>query len=410
MVAATLLAAAFVVPGAATSAVSGQAESDARVDLEAEYDEILGREAVLVARVEEARAERLRLTAELEQLNDEMAAAQGELLGAQQDFDEAERRARRATRSVETAESEVEAAEERLQSQIVASYVTGGSNAGLLEAILTAGDSDDAGQVIAYSRAVVGDSETLVRELEAARASQRAVEEAARTAEADARTTSTEVGEAAAFIAAAVDRQEAILGEVDAQVLTEARALQEVQDRAALVRGRIDAMQRASDVLALTLAAQQAEQAERVPAEIAPDEVPTNPIPGYRVGSKFGPRRHPILDITRLHAGSDLAAPSATPIHAVDDGVVTMAGVNGGYGETVVVDHGDSLSTLSAHMSRIDVGPGEIVQRGDVIGLVGSTGLSTGAHLHFETRIKGVPVDPETVVDFDAPVDYGNGN
>jgi murein DD-endopeptidase MepM/ murein hydrolase activator NlpD len=404
------LAAAFVVPGAATSAVSGQAESDGRADLEAEYDEILGREAVLVARVEEARAERLRLTAELEQLNDEMAAAQGELLGAEQDLDEAERRARRTTRSVETAESEVEAAEERLQSQIVASYVTGGSNAGLLEAILTAGDSDDAGQVIAYSRAVVDDSDTLVRELEAARASQRAAEESARTAEGDARTRRSEVGDAVSFLSDAVDRQHEILDEVDVQVLTEARALQEVQDRAALVRGRIDAMQRASDALALTLAAQQAEQAERVPAEIAPDEVPTNPIPGYGVGSGFGPRRHPILDITRLHAGSDLTAPSGTPIHAVDDGVVAMAGVNGGYGETVVVDHGDSLSTLSAHMSRIDVGPGDIVQRGDVIGLVGSTGLSTGPHLHFETRIKGVPVDPERVVDFDAPVDYGNGN
>lgn len=72
----------------------------------------------------------------------------------------------------------------------------------------------------------------------------------------------------------------------------------------------------------------------------------------------------------------------------------------------MVIDHGHSLATLYGHQSAMAVRPGDIVKRGDVIGYVGSTGLSTGPHLHFETRVKGMPIDPKGVVDFDAKVDY----
>ena len=84
-----------------------------------------------------------------------------------------------------------------------------------------------------------------------------------------------------------------------------------------------------------------------------------------------------------------------------------MAGRRGGYGNTTVIDHGHSLGTLYGHQSRIAVKPGQVVKRGDLIGYVGSTGLSTGPHLHFETRVRGMPINPEGVVDWDAEVDYG---
>jgi len=96
----------------------------------------------------------------------------------------------------------------------------------------------------------------------------------------------------------------------------------------------------------------------------------------------------------RLHAGLDIAAPSGTPITAAKGGTVILAGSNGGYGNTVIIDHGGGLSTLYAHMSRIGTSDGAVVKQGQQIGGVGTTGNSTGNHLHFETRVGGSPQNP----------------
>ncbi|QBI21899.1 hypothetical protein ER308_03910 [Egibacter rhizosphaerae] len=115
---------------------------------------------------------------------------------------------------------------------------------------------------------------------------------------------------------------------------------------------------------------------------------------GGPVTSSFGYRTHPVLGTQRLHAGIDFGAPTGTPIRAADGGRVVQAGGRGGYGITVVIDHGGGLSTLYAHQSSLNVSAGESVSRGDVIGYVGSTGVSTGPHLHFEVREGGSPVNP----------------
>lgn len=112
------------------------------------------------------------------------------------------------------------------------------------------------------------------------------------------------------------------------------------------------------------------------------------------IGSGFGPRAHPILAITRLHAGLDIGGASGQPIVAANDGRVIWAGWRGGYGNAVIIDHGNGRTTLYAHMSSIGVSQGADVDRGDTIGAVGTTGLSTGPHLHFELRLNGAPVDP----------------
>lgn len=113
---------------------------------------------------------------------------------------------------------------------------------------------------------------------------------------------------------------------------------------------------------------------------------------GY-VTSGFGIRPHPILGGLRLHAGIDLAAPIGSPVYATMDGYVSAAGWGGGYGLSVRLTRG-GVETRYGHMSRLAVVAGTFVRKGELIGYVGSTGLSTGPHLHYEVRINGRPVDP----------------
>lgn len=120
------------------------------------------------------------------------------------------------------------------------------------------------------------------------------------------------------------------------------------------------------------------------------------PVPGP-VSSRYGMRRHPILGIRRLHAGQDYRARHGTPIVAVTDGTVTSAGRAGGCGITVKLSHGGGFDTRYCHMSRMAVRRGQQVRRGQVIGYVGSTGLSTGPHLHFEMYRGGRAINPAGV-------------
>jgi murein DD-endopeptidase MepM/ murein hydrolase activator NlpD len=121
-----------------------------------------------------------------------------------------------------------------------------------------------------------------------------------------------------------------------------------------------------------------------------------SPVPG-RVTSNYGLRMHPILRYARMHRGLDFRAGHGTPILAVADGRVTGAGWAGGYGRQVRLSHADGIATSYSHMSRIAVSPGSRVRQGQVIGYVGSTGLSTGPHLHFETYRNGATVNPRAV-------------
>ncbi len=122
-----------------------------------------------------------------------------------------------------------------------------------------------------------------------------------------------------------------------------------------------------------------------------------SPLEFSRVTSGFSMRMHPILQKWRAHLGTDFAAPTGTPARTVGDGVVTFAGVQNGYGNVVFIKHRNNHETVYAHLSKINVRVGQPVNQGDSIGLVGSTGWSTGPHLHLEFRVNGVQQDPMTM-------------
>lgn len=118
------------------------------------------------------------------------------------------------------------------------------------------------------------------------------------------------------------------------------------------------------------------------------------PLDDFRTSSNFGMRTHPVLGGLRGHKGIDMAAPTGTPVYAPADGLVSKAEWFSSYGNFIAIGHGGELETRYGHLSRIAVSAGQRVRKGDLIGYVGSTGRSTGPHLHYEVRVAGVAVDP----------------
>ena len=118
------------------------------------------------------------------------------------------------------------------------------------------------------------------------------------------------------------------------------------------------------------------------------------PVDSLAFTSSFGMRTHPVLGGRRAHKGVDLAMPTGSPIYATADGVISRADWYSGYGLYVAIEHGGELQTRYGHMSRLNVAAGQQVKKGDIIGYVGSTGRSTGPHLHYEVRIAGEAVNP----------------
>jgi len=140
-----------------------------------------------------------------------------------------------------------------------------------------------------------------------------------------------------------------------------------------------------------TLDVERTTPAVAIPTVSVPSRMP---LENARVSSGYGMRDHPVLRKRANHKGIDLAAPSGTPIYATADGTVERANWFSSYGNYIQIDHGNAIETRFGHLSRIVVSDGQKVHKGDLIGYVGSTGRSTGPHLHYEVRIAGKPVDP----------------
>lgn len=271
-------------------------------------------------------------------------------------------------------------------------YMTGGSDQALV--VLATNDLNELGISMAYLSVVSRETDRILLDLEALRRQEQRQIGAAANQQQVLEQEQARLVEEEARVSGLLDQQIANQRSAEIELANERSLLTTVDEEIAHFEGELAALEVEQDRIRDAI---RAESAKAAAAGTEQPEVASSgwvrPVPGA-VTSGFGPRLHPILGYYRMHTGWDLSAASGTPIASATAGTVILAGWFGGYGTTVVVDHGGGLTTLYAHQSSLAVSYGAAVGAGDVVGYVGSTGLSTGPHLHFEVRVDGNPVDP----------------
>jgi murein DD-endopeptidase MepM/ murein hydrolase activator NlpD len=382
--------AALLFAAVATFGVSARAEtragaqqSDKQQQLQQQVSESTAAEDAARAKVVDAQAQRAKLDGALADVSTRLAAANDRLASAQATVDRLGFEALALQLKAAATQKKLGAARDDVRHSAVLLYQHGDgvTMIGLL------GSTDGSGELVEgkhYLRRVSDKRQDdarrvtkLKEQLDAQRdalAQQKQDADAARTAAAD---------------------EKAQLDELAAQ---QARARDAAENALQVENATLGAAIAQHDEAESALAAESQRIAEI--AQSAADEPAMGdgtfirPVPGP-ITSGFGYRTDPITGATAYHSGLDIGAPCGTPIKAAGTGVILSAGFNsGGYGNMTLINHGNGLSTLYGHQSSIIVSAGQSVTQGQVIGYVGSTGKSTGCHLHFEVRVGGNPVDP----------------
>ncbi len=330
------------------------------------------------------------LLTELSMLEGGLASAQSDLDQTQSALTEAE--ARRAKTEIKLADTERELERERsrLRERAVAAYMGGSTGSRAEAAILGAGSLGEAGVSRAYGNAVVDDDRQLIGRTAELRDR---VDGLLDQADAD-RDDATRARDGLEARRAELEKRRDDAVETESRYAANAQARIQLLSEAAQLQAQIEAgytrVQAVRDSISNVLATAQAGQ---VPPERTLG-IFLSPLPNPRVNQPFGNQVDPIFGVARGHPGIDFNGQSGDPIRAAADGRVVASGWIDGYGNAVIIDHGNTLATLYAHQSLIAVKEGDVVRRGSVIGFVGSTGYSTGPHLHWEVRVLGQVVDP----------------
>ena len=372
---------------------AGQTEADKerideRIDLlRQRVLEASGEEARLLRLIDVSTARERSLNGEVAELDGRMASAASELASATARLREAEAEERAAELRLADAGRRLEESRRALARQALMAYLGDGEANDLAGVLLTSASLGEAAVRRSYVSAVVG------TQRDAIVAASRVRDEIGDLQEQlDARRRRAQ--EVRAGIATRRDRlaadraeQEALRRRVAEEVAERARLRDQVIARRHAYEREVDSLEKESAAITELLRRRPPAPGNR-PGRLAA------PLPGARIVSGFGTRVHPIYGTRRMHTGVDFAAGSGTPIRAAGGGVVVSAGPYGGYGIATVVDHGGGLATLYAHQTSTSVRSGQRVGAGQVIGRVGSTGASTGPHLHFEVRSGGEPVNP----------------
>ena len=295
---------------------------------------------------------------------------------------------------------ELDVQRRRLDARAVTAYIGGNARQAQLEAILGATELRDLESTRAYASAIVDDQLDALDRVRRLEAEATALRD--RLA-ANEQTIRSQRDAVAAYDAQLTAKRSEVAALREAQVAESARQerlIADIRSRKQSYLDRLRALERESDGITYVLRSVQGAQQPvfDLPMVRTPLDKPVT------VESPFGMRLHPIFQELRMHTGVDFDGTSGQPVRAAAAGVVVFASSEEGYGNVAAIDHGSQIATVYAHMSRHNVRVGDTVARGQIIGSVGSTGYSTGPHLHFEYRVSGAPIDPVPHVDFDEPL------
>ena len=379
------LVALALVAGVVAGATFSYAQTDPDPKSAGELREAIGEasaeEAAAIAEVREVQARRAELEAAAAALDRKITDASAREAAAQAEVDRVQAEVDAVQREIDRIQADIDASKEEFEDSAATLYRNAGAGATSLDVLKFANDPADG---ISAQRYLSDISRRAQREIDQFGVLQDDLDDAQDQLE-DQRDAADQARAAVAVERAEVERLRA---EAEpARAAAEAEEAREGQMLAGISARK--------DEFEGQLAALQAEQAAlgRGVSRGSGNGRLSWPCDGD-VSSGFGYRVHPISGASRMHTGLDLGCANGAPIHAAGSGTVNAAGVRGGYGNAVVIDHGDGLATLYGHQSRLAVSAGQQVSEGDVIGYVGSTGYSTGPHLHWEVWVNGTPVDP----------------
>lgn len=373
-------------PAAAAQRSSRSARDSEIKSLRDQINHASAEEAELLDRVDAAASVRKGLDQEVAAIDQKLAGVQAEVERARAEHETAVAELNHVRLQLEKSQKELAAGRQILARRAVAAYV-GNPSANAANALLEIKSLRDVETTRVFFRVVVEAQQRQVFKLDALRKAadeaQRVVSEHVEQARGKFDKVKVGLGELQRVRLEA----DSIRDRAKRQEANERALFSEVSSRKDELEERLAVLQAESDTIGGILRLRGAGSGAR-PGALEP------PIPFAAITSRFGPRTHPVLGTVRNHNGIDLRGSTGTPVRAAADGEVVIAGARGGYGNTVVVGHGGGMATLSAHLSQVLVRSGQTVKAGQVVGLVGSTGMSTGPHLHFEVRLGGTPVNP----------------
>lgn len=360
-------------------------------ELRALMGEASEQEAALLGEIADIEARLSGLDKAVWDLTKQTTAAQRRLDGAERTVRKAEADQDVALQRLGVVQGQVDASRHQMNQKMAALYRKGTSEAQAVYAALVEGAAN-ANDLFSAQRYVSGSIRSDRRELDHFVALREEADRLRRHVEARAEEMKVARDQQAAERdRLAVLKSEALANRAAArsEENRQEALLHKIQEQKADFQSELNALQVESGAVGEFLRRVQAGQ------KLAPRKKRTFRAPtGAPMSSGYGPRVHPILGESRMHTGIDYASNTGDPIKASGNGIVVWAGPRGGYGNLVIIDHRNGLATLYAHQSRVGSTLGQRVRTGQVIGFVGSTGMSTGPHLHFEVRELGTPVDP----------------
>lgn len=410
--------------------------------LEEQVDEAVSTEAGALAELQVTRRAKGQLDVDLIGLDRRITAAEADVAASEADVAAADAVRRRATSRLVAARARVDESERVLRDQAVSRFMRFGVQTSTLDVFLGADDLKALHEAAAFVDVVASSQAEVVRHHRRLQADTSELEARAAEATVEAGRRREEVAAGKRELEAARSEQALALAELGSEERREEGLVATIRSTRGEYEQRIAALEAESQAITVLLQQRQADQAvappppapgrgavaaepsarraggddtngagsrsgtaagdddasddERNSEAVTPARRATlaYPLANPVVTSGYGYRIHPIYGTRRLHAGVDLRGATGTTVLAAGDGTVVFAGPRGGYGNAVIIDHGGSVATLYAHQSRLAVSAGAAVNRGQAIGAVGSTGLSSGPHLHFEVRLSGTPVDP----------------